>query len=66
MKLNALFFANRLFSPVTCTVSMCWKNTIFIVEQIEDQVVHVILELSSPDSLDEYRTEAVAVSIQAL
>ncbi|XP_060601846.1 LOW QUALITY PROTEIN: serine/threonine-protein phosphatase 4 regulatory subunit 1-like [Ruditapes philippinarum] len=30
-------------------------------EQIEDQVVNVILELSSPDSLDEYRTEAVAL-----
>lgn len=35
-------------------------------EQIEEQVVNVILELSSPDSLDEYRTEAVAVSITCL
>ncbi|XP_045192061.2 serine/threonine-protein phosphatase 4 regulatory subunit 1-like isoform X1 [Mercenaria mercenaria] len=30
-------------------------------EQIEDQVVNVILELSSPECLDEYRTEAVAL-----
>ncbi|KAL4234722.1 Serine/threonine-protein phosphatase 4 regulatory subunit 1 [Mactra antiquata] len=30
-------------------------------EQVEEQVVNVILELSSPDSLDEYRTEAVAL-----
>ena len=29
---------------------------------IEEQVIHVILELASPDSLDDYRTEAVAVS----
>lgn len=35
-------------------------------EQIEEQVVSVILELASADSLDEYRTEAVAVSIQKL
>lgn len=33
-----------------------------ISEQIEAQVVSVILELASSDSLDEYRTEAVAVS----
>ena len=25
-------------------------------------MIHVILELASPDSLDDYRTEAVAVS----
>ncbi|ESO91001.1 hypothetical protein LOTGIDRAFT_122480 [Lottia gigantea] len=30
-------------------------------EDVEDQVVHVILELSSPDSLDDHRTEAVAL-----
>lgn len=30
-------------------------------EDIEDQVVGVILDLASPDSLDDYRTEAVAV-----
>lgn len=29
---------------------------------IEDQVVHVILELASPESLDDYRSEAAAVS----
>ncbi|XP_067652589.1 serine/threonine-protein phosphatase 4 regulatory subunit 1-like isoform X1 [Haliotis asinina] len=28
---------------------------------IEEQVVHVILDLASPDSLDDYRTEAVAL-----
>lgn len=33
-------------------------------EQIEEQVVSVILDLASADSLDEYRTEAVAVSIR--
>jgi len=36
------------------------------IEQIEEQVVNVILELASADSLDEYRTEAVAVSIICL
>lgn len=30
-------------------------------EDIEEQVVGVILDLASPDSLDDYRTEAVAV-----
>lgn len=30
-------------------------------EDIEKQVVGVILDLASPDSLDDYRTEAVAV-----
>ncbi|XP_041375739.1 serine/threonine-protein phosphatase 4 regulatory subunit 1-like isoform X3 [Gigantopelta aegis] len=30
-------------------------------EDIEEQVVNVILDLSSPDSLDDYRTEAVAL-----
>ena len=33
-----------------------------ISADIEEQVIHVILELASPDSLDDYRTEAVAVS----
>lgn len=30
-------------------------------EDIEEQVVNVILDLASPDSLDDYRTEAVAL-----
>ena len=34
----------------------------FIIADIEEQVVSVILDLASPDSLDDYRTEAVAVS----
>ena len=35
----------------------------FFPGDIEEQVVNVILDLASPDSLDDYRTEAVAVSI---
>lgn len=31
---------------------------------IEEQVISVILELASADSLDDFRTEAVAVSNQ--
>ena len=36
---------------------LCW-----CAEDIEQQVVSVILELASPSSHDDYRTEAVAVS----
>lgn len=36
---------------------------VYVSADIEEQVIHVILELASPDSLDDYRTEAVAVSI---
>jgi len=36
-----------------------------VSEHIEEQVVGVILELAGVDSLDEYRTEAVAVSTAA-
>lgn len=38
------------------------KDILFIVADIEEQVVSVILDLASPDSMDDYRTEAVAVS----
>jgi hypothetical protein len=37
----------------------------FFPEDIEEQVVGVILDLASPDSLDDYRTEAVAVRIHS-
>ena len=40
--------------------------SIYFSADIEDQVIHVILELASPDSLDDYRTEAVAVSMTCL
>lgn len=38
------------------------ENFPLFTEDIEKQVVNVILDLASPTSQDDYRTEAVAVS----
>lgn len=50
-------FYPRLYCSIHCH-AMCLFSA-----DIEEQVIQVILDLACPDSLDDYRTEAVAVSV---
>ncbi|XP_022341101.2 serine/threonine-protein phosphatase 4 regulatory subunit 1-like isoform X1 [Crassostrea virginica] len=52
---------NQVRKTSQAALLVLMEQELICKEDVEDQVVGVILDLASPDSLDDYRTEAVAL-----